>query len=60
MMNVDEMVGAATNGNKMSEEINQDRRRFLGVAFDQEFRCCQWRFGRSASNSITGPGCLVK
>jgi pimeloyl-ACP methyl ester carboxylesterase len=31
-MNVDEMVDAAIKGNKMSEEINQDRRRFLGTA----------------------------
>ncbi len=32
MMNMDEMVDAAINGNKMSEEINQNRRRFLGTA----------------------------
>ncbi|MGB9178274.1 MAG: alpha/beta hydrolase [Pyrinomonadaceae bacterium] len=32
MMNEDEMVDAAIKGNKMSEEINQDRRRFLGTA----------------------------
>ena len=32
MMNVDEMVDAAIEGNKMSEEINQDRRRFPGTA----------------------------
>jgi pimeloyl-ACP methyl ester carboxylesterase len=32
MMNVDEMIDAAIKGNEMSEEINQDRRRFLGSA----------------------------
>jgi hypothetical protein len=32
MMYVDEMVDAAIKGNKMSEEINRDRRRFPGTA----------------------------
>src|SRR4051812_48118594 len=32
MMYVDEMVDAAIKGNEMSEEINRDRRRFLGTA----------------------------
>jgi pimeloyl-ACP methyl ester carboxylesterase len=32
MMNVDEMVDAAIKGNEMSEEINRERRRFLGTA----------------------------
>jgi pimeloyl-ACP methyl ester carboxylesterase len=31
-MNVDEMIDAAIKENEMSEEINQDRRRFLGAA----------------------------